>query len=251
MYKFEHISKFYDIFSKGLNQDVKFYLNEAKKSKGKVLEIAVGTGRISLPLLEAGVDLYGFDASQNMINVLEDKAKNKKIDTKGRIKKADMRNFKYPHKFDLIIIPYRAFLHNITPDDQVKTLNLCHKHLKEGGKLIINFFFPNPYAMVNRKEGKETDITVKRKDFSVRLQGYSRHDYTKQLIHIKHVYRVKNKGKKIKEFIEEFTLAWIGVNEFRHLAARTNFKVKHLYGDFKKRKELKIKRGELIWVLEK
>lgn len=253
MYKYEHIAKFYDLLSGGLTKDKKFYLKEAKKSKGKVLEVAVGTGRITLPLVEAGVDIYGFDISQAMLDELEKKAKKKKLNINGRFKKSDMRTFKYKHKFDLIIIPYRAFLHNLTPDDQVATLNNCYKHLNKGGQLIINFYFPNPYAMAKRLKGpiKEDDFTIKRKDFSLRFISFVEHDYTKQQIKIKYIFKEKRKGEKMKEYTDEFALAWIGVNEFKHLAARANFKIKHLYGDWNKSKKLKIKRGELIWVLEK
>jgi ubiquinone/menaquinone biosynthesis C-methylase UbiE len=94
MYKFENISKFYDMFEKGLKRDKKFYLEEAKKAKGKVLEIAVGTGRIFLPMLQNGIDAYGIDVSKSMIEVLEEKAKKKEIDLKGRVTKQDMQKFK-------------------------------------------------------------------------------------------------------------------------------------------------------------
>ena len=191
-------------------------------------------------VLEAGVDLYGFDISQGMLDIFEEKVKKKKLDIKGRFKKADMRSFKFNKKFDLIIIPYRAFLHNLTPEDQIATLNQCYKHLKKGGKLIVNFFFPNPYAMVEKigKSFKETDIIIKRKDFSVRLIIYAKHDYTKQQLSLQYIFKVKRKGEKMKEFIDEFALTWIGVNEFKHLAARAGFKIKHLFGDFNKSKKL-------------
>jgi ubiquinone/menaquinone biosynthesis C-methylase UbiE len=253
MYKYEHIAKFYDLFSFGTNADKKFYLDESKRCKGKVLEIAVGTGRITLPLLEAGVDIYGLDISEGMLKVLEEKAKKKKIDIKGRIKKSDMRKFKFNQKFDLIIIPYRAFLHNITTEDQAATLNQCYKHLKKGGKLILDFFFPNPFALIKgiKTPYKDADIVVKRKNYSVRLIGYSKHDHTRQQIDAKFIFREKTKGQKMKEYVDEFKLAWIGVNEFKHLAARTGFKIKKLYGGFDKKEKIRLKNGDLIWVLEK
>ena len=253
MYKYEHIAKFYDLLSGGLNADKEFYIKEGKKCKGKVLEVAVGTGRITLPMLKAGVDIYGFDISQAMLDVFEAKAKKKKLNIKRRFKKADMRDFKYNHKFDLIIIPYRAFLHNLTPDDQISTLNNCYKQLNKGGKLIVNFFFPNPYAMAKRINApiKEDDFTIKRKDFSLRFIAYVKHEFTKQRINIKYIFQVKRKGEKMKQYLDEFPLTWIGVNEFKHLAARAKFKIKHLYGDWNKSKKLKIKKGELIWILEK
>jgi ubiquinone/menaquinone biosynthesis C-methylase UbiE len=253
MYKFENIARFYDLFSTGLNADTKFYLEEAKKCGGRVLEVAVGTGRITLPLLKAGVDLYGFDISVEMIKVLEEKARNNKIDIKGRIRKADMRTFKYDGKFDLIIIPYRAFLHNLTTDDQAATMKQCCRHLKKGGRLILNFFFPNPFHLIRgiNKAFKDTDITVRVKDRSVRLIGYASHDLIRQQIHIDYLFKEKYKDQKFREYRDKFSLCWIGINEFRHLAARSGFKVKELYGDFHRGKKIKLKKGELVWVLEK
>ena len=75
---YNEFAELYDDVSKGLTGELEFYLKEAKKAKGKVLEAACGTGRILLPLLEAGIDIEGFDISKSMLDVLKQKAKKKK-----------------------------------------------------------------------------------------------------------------------------------------------------------------------------
>jgi len=73
-----------------------------------------------LELLKDGIDAYGIDISKNMLKVLRKKAK--ELGLKPKVKKADMRNFKFNDKFSLIIIPGRSFLYNLTIEDQIKTL---------------------------------------------------------------------------------------------------------------------------------
>lgn len=252
MYKFQHIAKFYDLFSQGLNKDIKFYIEEAKKCKGKVLEVAVGTGRIFLPMLKNKVDAYGFDISDGMLEMLKQKAKKQEIDVAGRLSKKDMRTFKYNQKFDLITIPYRAFLHNSNPEEQLATLKQCYKHLNKNGRLIINFYLPNPASLAKKlkKNFKEEDYTVKRKNYSVRLIGFVTQDYLNQHLHITYYFHEKTKGKPITVYKDEFTMTWIGMNEFKDLAKLANFKIEKLYGDFKRNPVKNIK-TELVWVLKK
>jgi ubiquinone/menaquinone biosynthesis C-methylase UbiE len=59
---------FYDILCQGLDYGIDFYLGLAREAKGPVLEIACGTGRILLPVLQAGVDADGMDLFQPMLH---------------------------------------------------------------------------------------------------------------------------------------------------------------------------------------
>lgn len=103
---FEEWAKVYDMIYGNFKEDLDFYKREARKAKGKVLEIACGTGRIYLELLKDGIDAYGIDISENMLRVLKEKAK--KLGLNPKVKKADMRNFRFNTKFSLIIIPFRS-----------------------------------------------------------------------------------------------------------------------------------------------
>ena len=71
MANYDRIAKVYDIFYESATSDIPFYLSEAKKARGPVLEVACGTGRTYLRLLEAGVDAYGIDLSKGMLSKLE------------------------------------------------------------------------------------------------------------------------------------------------------------------------------------
>jgi len=252
MYKFDKIAKVYDLYSTGVPGDMKYYLNEAQKSKGKVLEIAAGTGRIFLELIKNNIDAYGIDISSQMLSVLKEKAKKQKLDIKNRTSKQDMRNFKLKEKFDLIIIPYRAFLHNITIEDQLATLNNCYKHLKPNGKLILNFFHFNPLFVVKRMKSKKVLPlgTINKKDYRLKVFEETVYNFKTQSINVTFHFEEKEKGKPINKFKDNFIINWIGIREFEHLAERSNFKISKLYGNFYK-KPFKKESDELIWVLQK
>ena len=59
---------FYDIMCEGLDYGIDFYVGLAREAKGPVLDIACGTGRILLPVLQAGADADGLDLFQPMLD---------------------------------------------------------------------------------------------------------------------------------------------------------------------------------------
>ena len=152
--KFKGYDPVYYDLTYGRNlKDLPFYEDITNNFKGKVLEVACGSGRVYLELLKAGVDIYGIDLSQKMLDGLKKNAT--AMDLKPKVSLADMRNFNLDNTFDMIIIPGRSFIHNITTDDQLGTLKCCRKHLADNGSLVMNLFYPNRDVMAT-KYGRET-----------------------------------------------------------------------------------------------
>ena len=128
-----------------LHGDVEWYRRKAVDSGGPVLELGAGTGRITLPIAEAGIRIAALDLDVGMLEKLRQKAGALSRDVAGRISvhQDDMRSFTLGESFKLIIIPFRAFLHNVTRDDQVAALRRAHAHLEPGGELALNVFHPS------------------------------------------------------------------------------------------------------------
>ncbi|MCX6770107.1 MAG: class I SAM-dependent methyltransferase [Candidatus Micrarchaeota archaeon] len=221
--------------------DTSFYLREAKKARGKVLEVGCGTGRVYLPLLAAGIDVYGIDISRGMLKVLEKKAASAGLSPKSKL--ADMRNFKMSQRFALIIVPFRAFLHNLTFQDQISSLKCFRRHLAPGGKLILNFFYPSHNVMVN-DYGREIVRFKKggfmRKDFSV----FS--DETEQIV--KSCYWAIKNNKKISSYTVK--IAFIYKREFELLLRLAGFSSWQVFGGFKKERLVSSKQ-EMVWVVKR
>ena len=130
----------YDLVGSALTYGLDFYVGLARAANGPVLDIACGTGRILLPCLQAGVDIEGLDLYEPMLKTL--RAKASALGLTPRLHQADMSDFSVPRRFELVMIPFNAFIHNMTQEAQIRCLQLCREHLLPGGRLIFDTFFP-------------------------------------------------------------------------------------------------------------
>jgi len=241
---FDKWASIYDLIYGEYKNDLEFYKNEAKKSKGKVLEIACGTGRLYLEILKTGIDIYGIDISDAMLKVLKQKAN--KLNLKPKIYKADMRNLKLRNKFSLIMVPFRSFMHNLTIEDQVKSLKNFRRYLSPNGKLIINFFFPKPELMT-KKLGKVWKYNIKANKEKLRAQGkYFLIDEVNQIAAFTQSLFQKNK----EIWKGRFKMTYFYKREFELLLRLAGFRKWKLYGGFNY-KPYTEKTQEMVWVIEK
>ena len=132
----------YDLVGKDIPYGLDFYVGLAREANGPVLDIACGTGRILLPCLQAGVDIEGLDLFEPMLKTL--RAKAAALGLSPRLHQADMSDFALTRRFALIMIPFNAFIHNMTQEAQIRCLQLCREHLLPDGKLTFDTFFPSP-----------------------------------------------------------------------------------------------------------
>jgi len=236
--------EYYDLTNGKHSEDVTFYVNLAKDVKGKVLEIACGSGRVYLELLRAGIDVRGIDLSEKMLDALKKKATDMKLSAKVSL--ADMRDFSIDDTFDLIIIPFRSFLHNITIDNQLSTLKCCRKHLADGGSLVLNFFYPNRNSMAakyGKEAGKSMDTPVEGLEL-VTWSGFV--NEPDQVIVTEFTW--KRDGKVVSRFKTE--LAYIYKREFELLLRLAGFSSWKVYGGFDYQPIERINQ-EMVWVAQK
>jgi SAM-dependent methyltransferase len=125
--------------------DLEWYRRKAVDSGGPVLELGAGTGRVTIPIAEAGIHITALDSDAGMLDKLRQKTDTLPAGVRNRIHvhHGDMRSFALNEQFALIIIPFRAFLHNITREDQLAALRGAHAHLRSGGELALNVFHPS------------------------------------------------------------------------------------------------------------
>jgi SAM-dependent methyltransferase len=168
--KHDEWAKVYDMIYGNYRDDIEFYRDEAKKAGGNVLEVACGTGRIYLELLKDGLSAVGIDISEEMIATLVKKAHEMNLVPEVHV--ADMRDFKLDHRFSLIIVPFRSFLFNLTTDDQLMALQRFRAHLLPGGRLILNFFYPDLERMMSFGKESEDMIVLENGKYLLREKSF-------------------------------------------------------------------------------
>lgn len=145
---------FYDAEHREMRDDVDFYTDLALDAGGPVLEVGCGTGRIYLELLRAGVDADGIDLSAGMLDRLRQKAAAENLTP--NVWQADMTTFETGREYALVIIPFRAFLHLTTLDEQRAALDRIRESLAPDGRLAFNVFAPAFDVICDYSETRET-----------------------------------------------------------------------------------------------
>lgn len=153
----------YDLLLGGIDFDLPFWLETGRGARGPVLDVGCGTGRVLLPLLEAGVDADGVDLNEPMLELARQKAAAKGF--RPRLLAADMRDFTMPRRYARIILAFNTFAHADTTEAQLDTLRRCHAHLDPGGATVLHMSYPGPRYWAEPDGEPVTEIeTVRAQD---------------------------------------------------------------------------------------
>jgi SAM-dependent methyltransferase len=237
----------YDLAYSSYRDDLDFYVATAKRARGPVLEAACGTGRILIPTLQAGVDIDGFDLTPAMIERLKKKAA--ALGLSPRVVQADMRDFTLPRRYALITIPFRAFMHLLTTEDQIAALRCMREHLEPGGALVLNFFYPSFDRIVQPDDEPriEREFPHPETGLPVVLQGRSRYDRVNQLLHARQEIVLSDaRGYLSATRPREFTLRWTFRYEMELLLRASGFQRFEVQGGFDGR-PLEKDADEMVW----
>ncbi len=127
-------TEFYDLEPhKDSMQALTFYMDYAQQANGPILEPMCGTGRFLLPILNAGFEIEGFDASPYMLEALREKY----APNAAPVWQEFVQQLNSPKKYALIFIPYGSFGLITNHEDIIRSLAILHNHLAPGGRLIM------------------------------------------------------------------------------------------------------------------
>lgn len=233
---YDSFAGYYDTEWRNLVQDIPFLVEEAKKTGGPILELACGTGRITLPLAREGHEIWGIDNSPKMLQILDRKLKNEPPDVAKKIhfSTQEMQKFDIDQKFRLIIIPFNSFLLLTDRDDLDKCLLSCSEHLEDDGKLIIDIFSPN-FEMCAAKEPKMQFLQhfyVPNLKKVVVQWEYATRDMAKQLIDIDFLYEEYDQNGEVTKKTNKLKMSLIFRYEMEYLLEKNGFDVINVYGDY-------------------
>jgi len=235
--------------------EIEFYLDflrsNPESTKG-VLEIACGTGRVTLQLAKAGFQMAGMDVSPELLQIA--RAKNENGANPNWIE-ADMRTFDLKRKFGVVISPGHSFQFMNTPQEQVDCLNQIRHHLVPGGWLILHLDHQDVNwlsDLVKAKTlaysaGKIVAHPVTQKHF--RYCNYWVYQPSTQTATSHGKWEELDKDEKVINAYEmpPTALHCAFRSEIEHLLVRCGFSVHALYGDFF-RHPLEDQSENMIWV---
>jgi ubiquinone/menaquinone biosynthesis C-methylase UbiE len=216
----------YDTWAAHMTGDVPFYVELAREADGPVVELAVGNGRVAIPVAKAlGRKLIGIDISPAMLEQARERAGAEGLDIE--LHEADMRDFELDEPAALVYCPFRALLHLPTWADKRRVFERVTANLRPGGRFAWNAFVYD-FAIASKTHGhddKPVPSTVT------------------QLPHESRVDIELDTGGKI-------SLWWATKNEWLGLIDVAGLEVEALYGDFERGPFTEESR-EFVWVARK
>lgn len=233
---YDDFAQTYDLEYENRTQDLSFWL-EWTRGVDKVLEIAVGTGRVATLLIKHGVKVVGIDISEEMLLATKEKIRLLQTSVRGNIELfcADMREFDLKQKFPLVIVPFSAFQHMLTNEDVRRALCCFREHLEVEGKLIIDCFNPDLTSLAGRSQKEKASHRITRlKDNQWFLStDIGKYDPVKQLLSVTLISDFSGQGGSIvRRYIRKIDLRVFFPQELVSLVENEGFRVLNVLGDF-------------------
>ena len=235
-----------------ITEDIPFWVEEALASGGPVLELACGTGRVAIPIAQAGVPVVGLDNSAAMLKLARAKATKLGLTPEAaRFVRGDMRHFSHPEKYPLVIIPFRSFQLLLSVAEQHQALEAIRAHLAPGGRLIVDLFVPDPERL-----DRDPSLVVYSREQVDSATGHrlligerNRYDVFNQVIDVRTVVETYDLAGVLlrKVLLQEYQIRYLYRFEVQHLLAASGYEVEEVYGSFD-REPLSESSTEMIWV---
>jgi ubiquinone/menaquinone biosynthesis C-methylase UbiE len=225
---YDAFAPIYDAWSAHMTDDVAFYVELARETPGPLVELAVGNGRVAIPVArETGRKVLGIDSSPAMLEQARERAEAAGVELELRL--GDMRELELDEPAGLIYCPFRSLGHLPTWADRRRVFERVHASLQPGGRFAWNFFIFSP-------------------EVAVRLHGewHEQNGIRHRVDHFRH----DNRLDITLEGGDTISLWWLNRSEWEGLIDVSGFEVEALYGGFE-RQPFDQSAYEFVWVVRK
>ena len=228
--RYDNEASFYDLLY-GSADDLEYYRRLASHAEGPILELACGTGRVTIPLARAGHEVTGLDLSRKMLDQARHKLRLEPAGIRRLVKftQGDMRAFTLGRKFGLCLIPFFSFQHLLSERDQLRTLSRIRKHLLPGGRLAFNVFNPD----LTRAEGlQRLDKVVESQGQTAMRYSVQWFDRVNQITHGWLIYDFARADGPVTRKVSPFRLKYLFLADAKLLLKKAGFRLVDLYGSY-------------------
>lgn len=161
---------------------------------GPVLEFAVGTGRVALPLAARGIAVYGIDLSPHMLARLRAKPGSENVP----VVEGDMASTALGREFSLVYLVWNTIMNLTTQDEQVSCFENAARHLSPGSAFVVEVMVPDLQRLPRGETVRPFLVSPER-------FGFDQYDVTEQRL-VSHHYWVRDGEARSEAFA--FRYAW-------------------------------------------
>jgi SAM-dependent methyltransferase len=140
---YDAFAPIYDDWASHMTEDVGFYVELAREADGPVVELAVGNGRVAIPVAREAGPVLGVDSSPAMLAQARERAAADGVELE--LLEQDMRELTLPEPAALVYSPFRSLLHLPTWADRRRVFERVSASLRPGGRFAWNAFAFDPH----------------------------------------------------------------------------------------------------------
>lgn len=200
----------YDAWGAGMPQDVAHYVSLARAADGPIVELAVGTGRVAIPVVrETGKPVLGIDSSPAMLEIARERSAGLPLE----LRLGDMRELELEEPAALIYVPGRSLLHLHGWPDRRRVFERVAASLLPGGRFAFNAFAFS-HAVAARLDGTTQDQNG--------------------VVHTLHYVPADNRVEIGRDGAATIRLWWATKSEWDGLIDVAGLEVEELYGGFER-----------------
>ncbi len=233
---YDQIAHYYDLTHENLTEDIPFVLALAQQANGPALELGCGSGRLLLPLVQAGNKVVGLDNSPVMLARARERLaiETEVVRSRVTLVEGDMTGFSLHGRFPLILIPYNTFMH-LDNTQALATLKQVRRHLIAGGQLFIDL--ANPFIVADTPEDHllslENVLTDPTTSDVILHLAANRVDTAVQTLHITWIYdRSPAAGGPVNRTIARATYHYRYPHQMELLLQEADFNHISFLGDY-------------------
>lgn len=233
MNTYDVIAPFYDVEHAHFSEDLDMYQNFAESSGGPILELACGSGRVLLPLAQAGYDIVGVDTSAPMLALAQQRVEEMGTPVRCELLQQDMVRMRLGRKFRMAFIALGSFAHIITRKEQQQALITIRTHLSVGGLFLLDISNADARYMEDLAGQVLHQGTWKQNDETMLTHFVSPASSPAQhLLELTHFYDQHKQGGSVERTTVTTHLYLFECSEMELLLEQAGFGVKDVYGDY-------------------
>lgn len=221
----------YDCENQDFSPDGPFFLALARRVGGPALELGCGTGRVTLPMARAGIEMTGLDLVEGMLALAKVNAGSLPIEWV----QADVRDFHLGKRFHLIFEPGGPFAHMLTREDQLAFLARVREHLSPEGLFAVSLMFPHQPMQTNVSEVEDWFSYQNAEGQEVKVAGTQAYDPLTQVRTETAIRRWVDAEGREQVRVAPLSLRNTFPQEMEGLLACSGFEVLERYGDWDSR----------------
>jgi SAM-dependent methyltransferase len=216
--------------------DFDLYLSLARRTGGPILELAVGTGRLALPLAKAGFDLTGVDIDPAMLERARERATQDGHDGRLELVEADILGLRLPNAgtFRLAFIALNSLLLLGSRDAQREAIRTMAAHLAPGGLAVADVWLPDADDLA-RFDGRivlEYARTEPDSVSTVTKADSAQYDSVRQLVTLTTLYEESGQGEPVRRWVRVDRLRLVSADELRGFVEDVGLEVEIVGGGY-------------------